>query len=124
MIMGILSAFCSLPAAAGKVEAPARHFFMEVSHSHGRPEWFRIYARGSQWICQTESVPFFKAKANPLAAVDWAALRRQAEFESCEATAKITDARSKPVKSAKGCVDRDPAWAGLLERLNAACRAS
>jgi hypothetical protein len=113
----------SVGSFAGNIKVPEQHFYLEIKSLHGSSEWFKVYQRGKEWICQTESNPFFKAKDNPLAHLDWNALSGQAAASDCKFKVHIRDSRTSPVRDVEGCVRKSEALHQLIEDLNSSCRA-
>ncbi|MFL5815234.1 MAG: hypothetical protein ACJ763_16775 [Bdellovibrionia bacterium] len=112
-----------MSALAGNIKVPDQHFFLEIKSRHGKPEWYKVYQRGKEWICQTESNPFYKAKGNPLAHLDWKALGEETKSTECKFGVHIRDTRSRPAHDVEGCARKNEALHQLIEDLNASCRA-
>jgi hypothetical protein len=119
----LISLLLCSSALAGAIKVPEEHFFLEIKSRHGQPEWFKVYQRGKEWICQTESNPFYKAKGNPLAHLDWKALSGQTTSTDCRYKVHVRDLRAKPARDVEACTDKNEPLHELIEDLNSSCRA-
>jgi hypothetical protein len=115
--------FTSFYAMAGKVQVPSKHFYMELKHQHGSGEWYRVYQKKGKWICQTESMPYFVAKSEPLAGLNLKQLGKSGDVSECRTQVVIRDKRVSPPQSYSGCADDNKALLDLISQIHDACRA-
>jgi len=104
----------------GAAQPPAKAFSIVIQGKYAR-RWVSIYREGDEWICATESNPYFPAEDDPLFDFSWKKMPKGASASGCRDAVAIQDKRTSKVRSTAGCLT-DPAFKELVAKLDQRCR--
>jgi hypothetical protein len=108
-------------AMAGDLSVPKKNFAVTVRGKYGT-RWVKVYKDGSDWICNTEAVPYFVARGNPLKDFEWKKFQNFSDPGDCRDLVIIDDRLQTEHKTVKGCLDQT-ALKSLVNVLDERCRA-
>ncbi|HLE00857.1 MAG TPA: hypothetical protein VJB59_11390 [Bdellovibrionota bacterium] len=63
--------------SSAKIIVPPEHFSVSVQGKY-ETRWTKVFKDGPVWACQTDLLPYFEAKEEPLKDLDWQRLKKTA----------------------------------------------
>ena len=114
----------TIPAFAAS-KAKAENDFVFMAGREYTIEMFRVFKKDKDWFCETENVPLFKAKGDPLRDLEWnkleaAAKKLEEKPELCKVRVAIVDRRMDTPQEVKGCLTGP--FEDLYKKLSERCR--
>ncbi|OFZ53850.1 MAG: hypothetical protein A2428_03310 [Bdellovibrionales bacterium RIFOXYC1_FULL_54_43] len=105
---------------AERPSVPKKHFLFRITGKYSS-QFFKIYQKNGAWVCNSESVPFFEARKNPLESLDWNSVAKSsADLKNCRDKVLIEDQLLKPGRKAAGCLS-EPPFKQLADEIYRAC---
>jgi hypothetical protein len=103
--MTTVAPFCSTPSFATEISVPHQHVYLEIKTRYG-VQWTKIFKDGKVWACQSDILPYFESKKDPLAGLSWNEIKSLAgkPDPSCENQITLIDQRGKTTERIKGCM--------------------
>jgi|GEM_PF-4949627 len=92
--------------AATQIPIPKSYVLVQI-HGKYAIQTTKIFNYKKKWICQTEDLPYFEAKKNPLEEIHWTDLKSEIKnqhSENCRDHVLLQDRRTKPFKMVTGCL--------------------
>lgn len=101
----LLSVFCAHAAHATPIAVPKQHVLIEVKGRYGT-QWTKVFKDGSGWACQTNLLPYYEAKSDPLKGLSWKEVRSLVgEIDpSCNSQLTVIDLRNTHPIRIEGCM--------------------
>lgn len=108
--------------AATQIPIPKNYVLVQI-HGKYATQTTKIFNYKKKWVCQTEDLPYFEAKKNPLEEIRWTNLEAEEKNQSsanCRDHVLIQDRRTKPFKVVSGCLS-SPDMTKTIDVINKLC---
>lgn len=85
--------------------------------------WYKISQEKKNWVCETNHYPYFEAKENPLAQLDWKALEKESKLrpKGCDDLVAFSNSLEGKEKRLVTCLSQKETQA-LYVRISDLCR--
>ncbi len=85
--------------------------------------YYKITKEGKLWICKTNHFPYYEAKENPLAKMNWKELEKESKSfpQQCQAPVVLENSLDGKAKMISTCLSQKETLS-LYERISELCR--
>jgi len=106
MPLMIALVFYATIGSAAKIIVPPEHFSVSVQGKY-ETRWTKVFKDGPVWACQTDLLPYFEAKQEPLKDLDWKRLKTSASSKDLGPCTPVIleDRRRGKTETITGCLE-------------------